>query len=46
VSTVVIVARLSKAGQAMPQSGDLESMSQPVKPGANNITIAIDREIP
>ena len=42
--TVVIVARLSKSGQAMPQSGDLEGMSQPVKPGMNNVTIVIDRE--
>ena len=44
--TVVIVARLSKSGQAMPQSGDLEGMSQPVKPGANKITVVIDRERP
>jgi len=44
--TVVIVARLSKSGQAMPQSGDLEGVSQSVKPGANKITIVIDRERP
>jgi len=43
---VVIVARLSKSGQAMPQSGDLEGVSQSVKPGANKITIVIDRERP
>ena len=30
---VVIVARLSKSGQAMPQSGDLEGTSQPVNLG-------------
>jgi len=46
VGTVVIVARLSKSGQAMPQSGDLEGTSQPVKPGANKITVVIDRERP
>jgi cytochrome c-type biogenesis protein CcmH len=46
VGTVVIVARLSKSGQAMPQSGDLEGMSQPVKPGTDGITIVIDRERP
>jgi cytochrome c-type biogenesis protein CcmH len=46
VAMVVIVARLSKSGQAMPQSGDLEGMSQPVKPGADGITIVIDRERP
>jgi len=44
--TVVIVARLSKSGQAMPQSGDLEGMSQPVKSGVDGITVVIDRERP
>jgi cytochrome c-type biogenesis protein CcmH len=46
VGMVVIVARLSKSGQAMPQSGDLEGMSQPVKPGADGVTVVIDRERP
>lgn len=46
VATVVIVARLSKSGQAMPQSGDLEGMSQPVKPGVDGVTVVIDRERP
>ena len=46
VGMVVIVARLSKSGQAMPQSGDLEGMSQPVKPGAGGITVVIDHERP
>ena len=46
VGTVVIVARLSKSGQAMPQSGDLEGISQPVKPGVDGVTIVIDRERP
>jgi cytochrome c-type biogenesis protein CcmH len=46
VGTVVIVARLSKSGQAMPQSGDLEGMSQPVKPGTGGLSIVIDRERP
>lgn len=44
--SVVIVARLSKSGQAMPQSGDLEGMSQPVKPGNSRVAVVIDREIP
>ena len=44
--TVVIVARLSKSGQAMPQSGDLEGTSQPVKSGVDGITVVIDRERP
>ena len=46
VGTVVIVARLSKSGKAMPESGDLEGTSQPLKPGADGITIVIDRERP
>ena len=46
VGSVVIVARLSKSGQAMPQSGDLEGISQPVKPGESKITVVIDRERP
>ncbi|MBI3356569.1 MAG: c-type cytochrome biogenesis protein CcmI, partial [Nitrospirae bacterium] len=46
VGTVVIVARLSKSGQAMPKSGDLQGTSQPVKPGVNGIAIVMDREIP
>jgi len=46
IDTVVIVARLSRSGKAMPESGDLEGMSQPIKPGAENITIVIDRERP
>jgi len=46
VGMVVIVARLSKSGQAMPQSGDLEGTSQPVKPGMEGITIVIDHERP
>ena len=43
---VVIVARLSKSGQAVPQPGDLEGMSEPVTPGANGLTIVIDQERP
>lgn len=43
---VVIVARLSKSGEAMPKSGDLQGTSQPVKPGVSGVTVTIDREIP
>ncbi len=46
VGTVVIVARLSKSGKAMPESGDLEGISQPVKPGMEGVTVVIDRERP
>jgi cytochrome c-type biogenesis protein CcmH len=43
---VVIVARLSKSGQAVPQSGDLEGASQPIQAGADGLTVVIDRERP
>lgn len=43
---VVIVARISKSGEAMPKSGDLQGTSQPVKPGVQGITVTIDHEIP
>ncbi|MDH4084172.1 MAG: c-type cytochrome biogenesis protein CcmI [Nitrospira sp.] len=46
IDTVVIVARLSKSGKAMAESGDLEGMSQPIKPGTENITVVIDRQRP
>ncbi|MEO8037554.1 MAG: c-type cytochrome biogenesis protein CcmI [Betaproteobacteria bacterium] len=43
---VVVGARVSKAGSAMPASGDLEGTSAQVKPGANGIAIVIDRVVP
>ena len=46
LETVVIVARLSRSGKAMPESGDLEGMSQTVKPGTEGLTIVIDRQRP
>lgn len=45
-SDVIVGARISKSGNAMPQSGDLEGFSQPVKVGARNIRITIDKAIP
>jgi cytochrome c-type biogenesis protein CcmH len=44
--SVVIVARLSTSGEAMPKSGDLQGVSQPVKPGAQGLNVAIDSELP
>ena len=46
IDTVVIVARLSRSGKAMAESGDLEGMSQPVKPGTEGLTIVINRQRP
>ncbi len=40
---VVVVARISKSGTAMPQSGDAEGMSQPLRPGSKNVNLKIDR---
>jgi cytochrome c-type biogenesis protein CcmH len=38
---VVVGARISKSGQAMPQPGDLEGLSAPVTVGASGVDIAI-----
>ena len=43
---VEIVARISKSGMAMPQPGDLEGISAPVKLGAKNIAIEISKQVP
>jgi cytochrome c-type biogenesis protein CcmH len=45
-SDVVVGARISKSGQAAPQSGDLEGLSAPVKVGASGVAIVIDRVLP
>ena len=42
---VVIVARISKTGAAVPQPGDLEGISAPVKLGAKNVTVEISKTI-
>jgi cytochrome c-type biogenesis protein CcmH len=44
--SVMVVARISKSGNASAQSGDLEGSIGPVKPGAQNLQISIDRVIP
>jgi cytochrome c-type biogenesis protein CcmH len=38
---VVVGARVSKSGQAMPQPGDLEGLSAPVAPGASGLKLVI-----
>jgi len=43
---VVVGARVSKSGSAMPQSGDLEGMSGRVQPGKGEIKVTIDRVLP
>ena len=44
--SVVIEARVSKAGGAVMQSGDLVGTSKPVAPGAKGVAIVIDRIVP
>jgi cytochrome c-type biogenesis protein CcmH len=39
---VVVVARVSKSGNAIPQPGDLEGSVQAVKPGSKNLSLVID----
>lgn len=43
---VTVEARVSKSGNAIPQSGDLSGAAVTVKPGATDIKILIDRVIP
>ena len=43
---VVVVARVSKSGTPMPQSGDLEGLSATIKPGTKGLNIVIDKAVP
>jgi cytochrome c-type biogenesis protein CcmH len=43
---VVVGARVSRSGNATPQSGDLEGLSRPVKVGATGIAVVIDSALP
>jgi cytochrome c-type biogenesis protein CcmH len=43
---VVVGARVSKSGQAMPRSGDLEGLSKPVKVGSRDIAVTINNVLP
>jgi cytochrome c-type biogenesis protein CcmH len=45
-SEVVVTARISKSGNAAPQSGDLQGASSPVKVGARGLKIVIDAVLP
>lgn len=45
-ASVVVGARISKSGNPLPQSGDLEGYSAAVKPGAKDLNITIDRRVP
>ena len=43
---VIVGARVSKSGNAVPQSGDLEGFTAPVKVGSSGLTVTIDRILP
>lgn len=42
---VVVVARISKSGNAMPQPGDLQGVSKPLKPGSQGVKLSIDQAV-
>jgi cytochrome c-type biogenesis protein CcmH len=43
---VVVVARVSKSGTPMAQSGDLQGLTGTIKPGTTNLNIVIDSVMP
>ena len=43
---VVVVARVSKSGTPMSQSGDLEGLTSAIKPGTKGLNILIDKVVP
>ena len=45
-STVIVGARISKSGQAMPQPGDLSGQSAAVAVGSSGLAIAIAEVVP
>ncbi len=40
---VVVVARVSRSGNPMPQKGDVEGSSGPIAPGARGVNVALSR---
>jgi cytochrome c-type biogenesis protein CcmH len=45
-AAVIVEARISKSGNALPQSGDFSGRSAPVKPGAAGVKVTIDQVVP
>jgi cytochrome c-type biogenesis protein CcmH len=43
---VMVVARISRSGNATPQSGDMEGMIGPIHPGSKDIQLKIDKVLP
>ena len=46
IGEVVVGARISRSGNATPQSGDLQGLSRPVRIGASGIQVVIDSALP
>ncbi len=44
--SIVVGARISKSGNAAPQSGDLEGLSPTIAIGAGGVNVTIDRQLP
>ena len=44
-SSVMIDARISKSGSAMPQPGDLQGTSRAVAPGTKGLVLTIDKVV-
>jgi cytochrome c-type biogenesis protein CcmH len=44
--SVVVEARVSKSGNALPQPGDLSGKSTAVRPGTSGLKIVIDQVVP
>ena len=45
-AAVIVEARISRSGNALPQSGDFSGRSAPVKPGAAGVKLVIDQVVP
>ena len=45
VSRVIVGARISKSGNAIPQPGDLQGLAAPVAVGARDVAIEISEEV-
>jgi cytochrome c-type biogenesis protein CcmH len=40
---VVVVARISRSGTAMPEAGDAQGLSQPLRPGTKGVNLKVDQ---
>jgi cytochrome c-type biogenesis protein CcmH len=45
VSQVIVGARISKSGNAMPQPGDLQGQAPPARVGSNDLKIEISERV-